>query len=61
MEKRSGWGAEYSPEKRTVELEFPTFRADKTVTDQETLDRYRSRHKPCVDFVFTLDHIKSLR
>jgi signal transduction histidine kinase len=45
MEKRSGWGAEYPPEKRTGEWEFQAFNADRTVNRAENLDRCFSCHK----------------
>jgi Cytochrome P460 len=61
MEKRSGWGAEYPPEKRNGEWEFQAFNADTSVNHNENLDRCFSCHKAQVqrDFVFTLDRMKS--
>jgi hypothetical protein len=61
MEKRTGWGAEYPPEKRNGEWEFQAFNADKSVNRNENLDRCFSCHKSkeSQDFVFTFDQIKS--
>lgn len=60
MEKQTGWGAEYPPEKRNGEWEYQAFNADKTVNANETLDRCFSCHKSQAanDFVFTLDRMK---
>jgi hypothetical protein len=62
MEKRTGWGAEYPPEKRNGEWEFQAFNADKSVNLNENLDRCFSCHKPREqqDFVLTLDQMKSV-
>ena len=61
MEKRTGWGAGYPPEKRNGEWEYQAFNADKSVNATETLDRCFSCHKSQAgsDFVFTLDRMKS--
>jgi hypothetical protein len=61
MEKRSGWGAEYPPEKRNGEWEFQAFNADKSVNRSENLDRCFACHKGQAqnDFVFTLDRMKT--
>jgi hypothetical protein len=61
MEKRTGWGAEYPPEKRNGEWEFQAFRADKSVNDQEDLNRCFACHKSKAqqDFVWTFDQMKS--
>ena len=61
MEKRSGWGAEYPPEKRNGEWELQAFNADRTVNRGEKLDRCFSCNKPRErqDFVFTFDRMKS--
>lgn len=61
MEKRTGWGADYAPEKRNGEWEFQAFNADKSVNRNENLDRCFSCHKPNErqDFVFTFDRMKS--
>src|SRR5215211_1790341 len=45
MEKRTGWGAEYPPEKRNGEWEFQAFNADKSVNRNENLDRCFACHK----------------
>jgi hypothetical protein len=60
MEKRTGWGAEYPPEKRNGEWEFQAFNADKSVNENENVARCFSCHKPNErqDFVFTLDQMK---
>lgn len=61
MEKRTGWGAEYPPEKRNGEWEFQAFNADKSVNGSENLDRCFACHKGQAhnDFVFTLDRMKT--
>jgi hypothetical protein len=63
MEKRTGWGAEYPPEKRNGEWEFQAFNADKSVNRSENLDRCFACHKGQAqqDFVFTVDRMKSVR
>lgn len=63
MEKRTGWGAEYPPEKRNGEWEYQAFNADKSVNDRENLNRCFSCHKSAEnkDFVYTLDRMKSLK
>ncbi|SRR6266540_2025053 len=63
MEKRTGWGAEYPPEKRNGEWEFQAFNADRSVNHNENLDRCFSCHKGQAqqDFVFTADRIKSVK
>jgi cytochrome P460 len=61
MEKRTGWGADYPPDKRNGEWEFQAFNADKSVNRNENLDRCFACHKgqERQDFVFTLDRMKS--
>lgn len=61
MEKRTGWGADYPPEKRTGEWEFQAFNADRSVNRSENLDRCFACHRPQAarDFVFTRDRMKS--
>jgi Cytochrome P460 len=61
MEKRTGWGHEYPPEKRNGEWEFQAFNADKSVNRSENLDRCFTCHKGQAqnDFVFTLDRMKT--
>jgi hypothetical protein len=63
MEKRTGWGAEYPPEKRNGEWEYQSFRADKSVNNEENLDRCFSCHKSRErqDFVWTFDQMKSAK
>jgi hypothetical protein len=63
MEKRTGWGAEYPPEKRTGEWEYQAFNADKSANDKEGLNRGFSCHKTKEqqDFVFTFDQMKSVK
>ncbi len=63
MEKRTGWGAEYPPEKRNGEWEFQSFNADMSVNHNENLNRCFSCHKPKEqqDFVFTFDQMKSVK
>ena len=63
MEKRTGWCADYPPEKRNGECEFQAFNADKSVNRNETLDRCFACHKgqPKQDFVFTFDRMKSVK
>jgi hypothetical protein len=60
MEKRTGWGTDYPPEKRNGEWEYQAFNADKSVNANETLDRCFSCHmsQAANDFVFTLDRMK---
>jgi hypothetical protein len=62
MEKREGWGKEYSPELRNGEWEYQAFNADKSVNVRENLSRCFSCHKSQGrnDFVFTLDEMKSV-
>jgi Cytochrome P460 len=63
MEKRTGWGAEYPPEKRNGEWEYQAFNADKSVNDKEGLNRCFSCHKTKQqqDFVFTFDQMKGVK
>jgi hypothetical protein len=63
MEKRTGWGAEYPPEKRNGEWEYQAFKADKSVNDKEDLSRCFSCHKTKAqqDFAFTFDQMKSAK
>jgi hypothetical protein len=63
MEKRTGWGARYPPDKRNGEWEYQAFRADRAVNDREDLNRCFACHKSQErrDFVFTLDQMKSAR
>jgi hypothetical protein len=61
MEKRTGWGAAYPPEKRNGEWEYRAFKADRSADEAENLDRCFGCHKSQAqqDFVFTLDRMKS--
>jgi hypothetical protein len=61
MEKRTGWGAAYPPEKRNGEWEFQAFNADRSVNSGENLDRCFSCHKSQSgqDFVFTRERMKT--
>jgi hypothetical protein len=63
MEKRTGWGAEYPPEKRNGEWEFQAFNADKLVNHNENLDRCFGCHKGQAqqDFVFTLGQMRNAK
>ena len=45
METRTGWGADYPPEKRNSRWEFQAFNPDKTVNRNENLDRCFACHK----------------
>jgi len=59
MEKRSGWGTQYSEGKRNGEWEYQAFNADQSVNRNEDLDHCFSCHKSQAanDFVFTLDRM----
>jgi hypothetical protein len=61
MEKRTGWGAQYPPQKRNGEWEYQAFKADKSVNDKEDLNRCFFCHKKeeRQDFVYTFDQMKS--
>ena len=61
MEKRSGWGADYPPERRNGEWEFQAFNADKSVNSSENLARCSGCHQSQAqnDFVFTRDRMKA--
>ncbi len=61
MEKRTGWGAEYPPEKRNGEWEYQVFTADRKVNDKANLAACFDCHKPhaATDFLFTADKIKA--
>jgi hypothetical protein len=62
MEKRTGWGAEYPPEKRNGEWEYQACNADKSVNDTEDLNRCLPCHttKEQQDCVCTFDQMKSV-
>ena len=59
MEKRAGWGADYSEDKRNGEWEYRVFNADKTVNAGPDLNGCFGCHKPQAkqDFVFTYDKL----
>jgi hypothetical protein len=63
MEKRTGWGAGYTPEKRNGEWKYQAFNADKSMNRNENLDRCFSCHQSQAgrDFVHTLDRMKSAK
>ena len=60
MEKRTGWGAEYPPERRNGEWEYQAFNADKSVNQNEDIGRCFGCHKPKEqqEFVHTYDQMK---
>src|SRR5262247_4379238 len=57
MEKRTGWGAEYSDDVRNGEWEYQVFTADKAVNEKANLKACFGCHKPkaSADYLFTLD------
>jgi hypothetical protein len=61
MEKRTGWGTEYPPEKRNGEWEYQVFTAERKVNDKANLGACFDCHKPHADtdFLFTADKIKA--
>ena len=63
MEKRTGRGADYPPEKRTGEREFQTFNDEKPMIHSENFNSCFSCHKPKEpqDFAFTFDQMKSVK
>jgi hypothetical protein len=63
MEKRAGWGAEYSPDQRNGEWEYQAFKADKTVNDKANLKNCFTCHLPLdkQDFVFSFDKMKGAK
>lgn len=46
MEKRTGWGAEYPPEKRNGEWEYQVFTPERKVNEKANLDSCFTCHKP---------------
>jgi hypothetical protein len=60
MEKRTGWGGEYTDDVRNGEWEYQAFKADKTVNDKAVLKNCFTCHKPLdkQDFVFSFDKMK---
>jgi hypothetical protein len=63
MEKRDGWGAEYSDDLRNGEWEYQAFKADKTVNDKAKLANCFTCHKPLdkQDFVFSFEAMKNAK
>lgn len=61
MEKRTGWGKEYSEDIRNGEWEFQAFRPDTNVDTDEPLRGCFSCHRSAAsdDFVFSVDAMKS--
>ena len=61
MEKRDGWGTEYSDDMRNGEWEYQAFKADKSVNDKANLKNCFTCHKPLdkQDFVFSFDKMKA--
>ncbi len=61
MEKRTGWGTEYPPEKRNGEWEYQVFGADRKVNEKANLGSCFECHKPQAgsDFLFTADKIRA--
>ena len=60
MEKRTGWGTEYPPEKRNGEWEYRAFTADKKPNENVKLTACFECHKPLAsqDFVHAYDKLK---
>ena len=63
MEKRAGWGGEYTDDVRNGEWEYQAFKADKTVNDKAVLKNCFACHRPLdkQDFVFSLDKMKTAK
>jgi hypothetical protein len=61
MEKRAGWGGEYTDDIRNGEWEYQAFKADKTVNDKAVLKNCFTCHKPLdkQDFVFSFEKMKT--
>jgi len=61
MEKRTGWGAEYSDNVRNGEWEYQAFKADKTPNTAANLTACFNCHKPlgtAPDYLFSYDRMK---
>ena len=61
MEKRAGWGAQYSDDIRNGEWEYQAFRPDRSVNTNAKLQACFTCHKPLgtkVDYVFSYDKLK---
>jgi hypothetical protein len=63
MEKRTGWGIEYTSEIRNGEWEYQAFKADKSVNDKAKLANCFTCHKPLdkQDFVFSFNAMKNAK
>jgi hypothetical protein len=63
MEKRAGWGAQYSADKRNGEWEYQAFRADRTPNAMADLNTCFTCHKKVesVDYLYSLDQMKAAR
>jgi len=61
MEKRAGWGAEYSDNVRNGEWEYQAFKADKSVNTGANLGACFNCHKPLdkQDYVYLYDKMKT--
>lgn len=61
MEKRTGWGSQYSDEQRNGEWEYQAFNADRSVNTEENLSRCFNCHKSQADndYVYTLSQMKN--
>jgi Cytochrome P460 len=61
MEKRTGWGSEYSESKRNGEWEYQAFLPDGEVDTKANPDSCFTCHKngDGVNFMFTADRLKS--
>jgi hypothetical protein len=61
MEKRKGWGTEYSEDKRNGEWEYQVFNADKTPNEKVNLGVCFDCHRPEAnhDYVYTYDKLKT--
>jgi MFS family permease len=59
--EKQSWGVDYPPAKRNEEWEFQAFNADKSVNNNENLDRCFCCHKGQAqqDFVYTLGPMKT--
>ena len=63
MEKRTGWGAEYSDDIRNGEWEYALFRPDGTRNETANIKACFQCHKPkaAQDFVFSAEDLKASR
>lgn len=62
MEKRTGWGTDYPPEKRNGEWEYQAFTPDRKPNPKAKLESCFHCHKPLArtDFLFSIDKIRAL-